>query len=242
MNKSWNDPKSKSEWIWYSFNLGSIIYFAEQLVATFINVNFNNSYNPLLWTETSTRLIDTIPQLSFLFSNLSPIGLEGNHFLTLIFINITFWYLFIFKLPKLEPFWIAVIVYWSISIHEWFWYISDYLSYYIHGAYFNPSWLMGSITTIIEAIIIIFIFPYKFKIRHRNIRIYLSVVFALFVVWNYIGFPVTYDYTSSIYINNIYIHGLEIYIWAMTLLALIILQPFEIVQTKTSKLIQRFKK
>jgi hypothetical protein len=232
-----NHPQSYPEWIVWILDTAVIGYFAEQLLSTFLEVNFNNSINPVFWIDNSQRFKNILPfQIAL---GLNPIKIIspyiGNHFITLILINATFFYL-LYKLD-LNPFWIGITILFAISVHEWLWFFTDYAYYIVHNIPFNLDWIEGSAISIIQALIIIFIFPWKFVIRDRKIGYFISSMFALYFIWWIIGFPVTYDFTRTPYLTNGWVAGWEIITWIWTLVTLIKLQPFKL--ATLGKLINR---
>ena len=223
-------PKGMKGYIWYSMNLASILYFVLQLIISLLVLDFNHSWNPILWTTTGKIFSGTI--LSWLIKT-SPISLVGNHFLSLLFINIAFWFV-LYKF-NFHPFWVGVIIFWGISIHETLWLANDIIWYHIHNIYFDYRWVMGYWVEMVQLIIMIFIFPWKFKMRQKKVLYFFICDIIIYIGWELIGFPVSYEYTRFEFVNNPYVHFLEEIIWGLILSLLIYFQPFEEVISSPNK-------
>lgn len=223
-------PNTLKEYIWWSLNSASIIFFGLELVGTFTEVNLNGTYNPLLWTLTSY----TYKDLPFIgqFYPLPQYPFQGNHFFTLLGIGILFFFL-LFTLD-LDPFWVLVLVFFCITIHEWLWFIGDYIYYYNNHLPFNINWIQGDYKAWFGIFLVVFVFPYKFKVIQKKVLAYVGIMIWIFILWELAGFPVSYDYTGFTNLNNITIHMIEEVIWQFTLFTFAILQPF-ILHTRKPK-------
>ena len=214
-------PENRMEWFQWILDTGMICLFALQISGTFLELNTDNNINPIYWTLTSYTF-KNFPIVGILYPA-SQIPLQGNHWLTFFAIQIVFFYL-LFKLD-LEPFWIGIIILWATSIHEWFWYISDYIYYIMHGIYFNIQWIQGALFSWIELFIMVFIFPFKFKVLQKRVLTFIGLMTLIYLIWNISGFAVSYDYSIFTNLNNIPVHGNEVTVWYFTLLALVATLP-----------------